>query len=149
MNNPVTRASLFLIAAEASFIHALRDQNITLEFCFEQESLHTRKFTSNGDMLVYDFESHSLIWRSNKMPGISISLDNHQDYQIVRWIETQAIEAQIPMALNFGYATEENPEVRELLFTVGDVYQSFKMTDKLNSVQLQIECALSQIEVAC
>ncbi|MEL6919195.1 MAG: hypothetical protein AAFO99_15875 [Bacteroidota bacterium] len=103
MNEMIRLASQYLIAAESSFLHANTNYGVALSFCTKEYCLSTEPLNESGYRLTLHYDSFSLEWRPPKGVGQKLDLHGRRHYEIVRWIETMAIDTGLPEAFRFDH----------------------------------------------
>ena len=111
MKKIIQFAAQYLIAAEASFLDPKGTKRIALNLSLKEHCLHTKRLTTAGDMLVFNHDFFTLEWRSDIGLKDKIVFQNSPHFEIVRWIETMAVESGIKNTFRFdkfGYYPATN-----------------------------------------
>ncbi|GAA3604451.1 hypothetical protein Q4Q39_09385 [Flavivirga amylovorans] len=117
MESYIKIAIKYLISTERSFLLSSKATQIVLYHSLHSSSLHTQKLTKSGDMLFFNYDSYNLEWRTDRTLIDGLSIKHHEHFEVVRWIETMAIEAGIRKPYVFdlfliGMTQDFNPQYK-------------------------------------
>lgn len=138
----------YLINAEKSFLSYAEKGGHHLHFCPDYRCLYTRKFTKNGDMLIFNFDFLALEWKSETGLHEFLTIKNREPYEIVNWIETMAIEAGIEQRFDFEGALYSSSSKKDFFTTVSNIDSSKRLTNRSAAIQWEIERAFSDFDTA-
>ena len=133
MDTLIERAIKYLVAAEISFLPV--KYKVALELCATNECLTTQKLNKSGDRLIFDFRHLSMQWKSNNRIVGLIDLASHEHFEIVRWIEIMALEANIKRPFYYENSVSNDLIDEQIAFIAVQDHSFDNMADKMELIK--------------
>ena len=97
----------YLLATTSSFIQCEEKNRELFHLTETCRYLITPILSTERHQLAFNTRANQLIWMNGRSIRNTITLDNAEHYEIVRWIEINAIESGIKPALKFDITSEK------------------------------------------
>lgn len=147
MDEMIRLATHYLIAAEASFLPSNRNNYVGLNFCSNDLCMYTRKLNKYGDLLLLNYETFTLEWRSDTKPENVLELNCCRHFEIIRWIETTAIERGIKKSYHFNENLPYSKINDDYLFYVVDINKLRQLIDYKVMAEAAIEKTIDDLNL--